>query len=147
MPSVKIFGKWYKTCCPNEPPRFKRNGPHMKRLTRIDRLLSELPKVVNQIPEQKLTYLVRKATGRRRFKNNYKNQRKKKNRPDGPCFVCSGKANYKHHIIPLCCGGTNNYKNLINICHNCHCKIHAWMIPTIPTEIRELDAAFRNTLK
>lgn len=29
-----------------------------------------------------------------------------------------------HHIVPLGCGGTNTYRNLIALCEECHGKIH-----------------------
>ena len=30
-----------------------------------------------------------------------------------------------HHIKPLAEGGTNNFSNLISLCHRCHAKVHA----------------------
>ena len=30
-----------------------------------------------------------------------------------------------HHIKPLAEGGTNNFSNLISLCHRCHARIHA----------------------
>ena len=29
-----------------------------------------------------------------------------------------------HHIVPLSCGGTNQFSNLRSLCKNCHTKIH-----------------------
>jgi len=29
-----------------------------------------------------------------------------------------------HHIVPLGCGGTNTYRNLITLCQTCHGKVH-----------------------
>lgn len=29
-----------------------------------------------------------------------------------------------HHIVPLGCGGTNSFRNLITLCEECHGKIH-----------------------
>lgn len=29
-----------------------------------------------------------------------------------------------HHIVPLGCGGTNTYRNLITLCSECHGNIH-----------------------
>ena len=30
-----------------------------------------------------------------------------------------------HHIKPLAEGGSNNFSNLISLCHRCHARIHA----------------------
>lgn len=43
------------------------------------------------------------------------------------CFLCGLRATIRHHIIPLCNGGTNNAKNLISLCRGCHSKIHPWL--------------------
>ncbi len=55
----------------------------------------------------------------------YKNrQQKKDNRPKA-CSTCGSRDNIElHHIIPLAAGGTNDYYNLINLCHDCHMKLH-----------------------
>lgn len=29
-----------------------------------------------------------------------------------------------HHVVPLLFGGTNNIRNLVPLCHKCHCAIH-----------------------
>lgn len=29
-----------------------------------------------------------------------------------------------HHIVPLSCGGTNQFSNLISLCQSCHTMIH-----------------------
>lgn len=44
------------------------------------------------------------------------------------CFVCWDKAQVRHHIIPLQNGGRNYKINIIGLCHNCHGKIHPWLI-------------------
>ena len=52
---------------------------------------------------------------------------RKKNPPQRPkaCAACGAKANIElHHIIPLSAGGSNDYFNLINLCHDCHMKLH-----------------------
>lgn len=43
------------------------------------------------------------------------------------CFVCSGKAQCRHHLIQLQNGGINSKKNLISICNDCHAKVHPWL--------------------
>lgn len=41
------------------------------------------------------------------------------------CATCGAKGNIElHHIIPLALGGTNDYYNLIYLCHDCHMKLH-----------------------
>ena len=62
-------------------------------------------------------------------------RRKKKHISDGPCEVCGGRANYKHHITPLISGGLNTNINMLNICENCHVEIHTWMVPSTPEYI------------
>jgi HNH endonuclease len=44
-----------------------------------------------------------------------------------PCFVCGRKSEERHHIIELQNGGINSKKNVIPICHKCHCSIHPWL--------------------
>ncbi len=41
------------------------------------------------------------------------------------CATCGSKSEVElHHIIPLAAGGTNDYYNLISLCHNCHMNLH-----------------------
>lgn len=41
------------------------------------------------------------------------------------CATCGTKSNLElHHIIPVSVGGTNEYYNLVMLCHDCHMKIH-----------------------
>ena len=41
------------------------------------------------------------------------------------CATCGGTDDIElHHIIPLAAGGTNDYYNLVYLCHNCHMKLH-----------------------
>lgn len=30
-----------------------------------------------------------------------------------------------HHIVPLHMGGTNNLRNVVPLCYDCHCKVHS----------------------
>lgn len=51
-------------------------------------------------------------------------QQQKTSRPK-ICATCGGTDDIElHHIIPLAAGGTNDYYNLIYLCHNCHMKLH-----------------------
>lgn len=43
------------------------------------------------------------------------------------CYICEGKSNIRHHIVPLSFGGHNSYKNIRVLCNNCHKKIHPWI--------------------
>jgi len=79
----------------------------------------------------------------------YRQRRVKKhflNRGD-MCVVCKQPAEVLHHVILIMNGGPNKRENIVELCHNCHYEIHPWMVPPTPTEIKELDTAFRNTLK
>lgn len=58
----------------------------------------------------------------RRFKR--KNPDKKFN---SPCFVCSEKAQCRHHMIQLQYGGINCGRNIIRLCNRCHAEIHPWL--------------------
>lgn len=41
------------------------------------------------------------------------------------CSTCGSKKEIElHHIIPLDAGGTNDYFNLIFLCHHCHMMLH-----------------------
>ena len=41
------------------------------------------------------------------------------------CATCgSTRSIEQHHIIPLQAGGTDDYFNLISLCHDCHMKLH-----------------------
>lgn len=51
-------------------------------------------------------------------------QRTEDSRPKA-CSTCGSRADIElHHIIPLAAGGTNDYYNLIFLCHDCHMKLH-----------------------
>ena len=51
------------------------------------------------------------------------------------CFACkSSPIQHIHHIIMLKNGGTNQNKNLIGLCEECHCLIHDWMKPKIMSQ-------------
>lgn len=51
-------------------------------------------------------------------------------RDDYTCQGC-GERNVQfqvHHIVPLGCGGTNTFRNLITLCEECHGRIHGGAI-------------------
>ena len=40
------------------------------------------------------------------------------------CELCGDKRNLEvHHIVPVCCGGSDNADNLIVVCWICHSKL------------------------
>lgn len=40
------------------------------------------------------------------------------------CELCGDKRNLEvHHIVPVCCGGSDNIDNLIVVCGCCHAKL------------------------
>ena len=41
-----------------------------------------------------------------------------------PCVNCGRKSEQLHHIVPLIEGGTNKRSNVIQVCVDCHGKIH-----------------------
>lgn len=44
------------------------------------------------------------------------------------CKVCQEKTvKHIHHIIQLQHGGTNQMKNIIGLCFDCHAEIHPWL--------------------
>lgn len=47
-------------------------------------------------------------------------------RDDSTCQGCGAEdvALQVHHIVPLSCGGTNTFRNLISLCEECHGRIH-----------------------
>ena len=41
------------------------------------------------------------------------------------CATCGSKTDIEqHHIIPIAAGGTDDYFNLISLCHDCHMNLH-----------------------
>lgn len=41
------------------------------------------------------------------------------------CCTCGGTNTLElHHIIPIAMGGTNDYFNLVYLCHDCHMRLH-----------------------
>ena len=44
-----------------------------------------------------------------------------------------------HHIIPLAFGGTDDYFNLIYLCHDCHMKLHHTIYDNLQFKISDLQ--------
>lgn len=80
--------------------------------------LNSLKRMVDKVYFYRTKSLVRY---RKKFNERYKNIWKL------PCFVCSAKANHRHHIILLSHGGLNSKLNRIPLCSYCHSLIHPWM--------------------
>ena len=52
-------------------------------------------------------------------------RKKLKDKPGEVCVNCESSINIQyHHIVPLSLGGTNNIKNIVPLCEECHSKIH-----------------------
>ena len=48
--------------------------------------------------------------------------------PFGRCWACVGWATlYRHHVIQLQHGGTNEHINILSICGECHAAVHPWL--------------------
>ena len=45
-------------------------------------------------------------------------------RDGGLCQICKGNGVEVHHIRPKQYGGTNDPRNLITLCHECHVAVH-----------------------
>jgi 5-methylcytosine-specific restriction endonuclease McrA len=43
------------------------------------------------------------------------------------CKACLGRAQVRHHIVQLQHGGTNDVRNIVPLCRDCHKKIHPWL--------------------
>ena len=59
----------------------------------------------------------------------------------GKCLACRGEATERHHIIAIKHGGLNTVRNVVPICHSCHCDIHPWMARE--TGYSELDSMIK----
>lgn len=45
------------------------------------------------------------------------------------CATCGSRRNTElHHIVPVACGGNNDYYNLVYLCHECHQKQHRYIL-------------------
>lgn len=55
------------------------------------------------------------------------------------CAACGCKEEIElHHIIPLAFGGTDDYFNLIYLCHDCHMKLHHKIYDNLQFKISDL---------
>ena len=76
-----------------------------------------------EVSEYRKAYHVNRAQDRRNALY-LRRQRGEIARP-AVCATCGSGANIEqHHIIPLEAGGTDDYYNLISLCHDCHMKLH-----------------------
>jgi hypothetical protein len=62
-------------------------------------------------------------------------------RPEGPCAVCGEPAQVLHHIVMLKHGGTNDRKNLIDLCDSCHSGVHPWIADALEEPLVDEHAA------
>lgn len=55
---------------------------------------------------------------------NYSGEVRKLLKEHPQCELCGDKRNLEvHHIVPVCCGGSNDVNNLIVVCGVCHSKL------------------------
>jgi len=47
------------------------------------------------------------------------------------CFFCGKTATSKHHIIPRRIGGSGKQNNKVDVCDNCHAKLHKLLDPVV----------------
>jgi hypothetical protein len=54
------------------------------------------------------------------------------------CFACLKRSHrtYRHHIIQVQHGGSNDQRNIVDICLNCHKRLHPWIPEGDTTEAR-----------
>lgn len=78
------------------------------------------------------------------FSTPYIERRKQRFRPQGECAVCiMNPATCQHHIVMLKNGGSNRAWNRIQICDDCHSRIHDWLIPKrVQAQEEEMRKAF-----
>ncbi len=62
------------------------------------------------------------------------------------CYACGNRAQLFHHVILIKNGGENKIGNMVELCKDCHSEIHIWLEPNTPKFIKEMDAAFSNTI-
>jgi len=82
-------------------------------------------KILKEYAEKSYSFKRRMPLGKRR--EQFKNNRRLRNKFRWPCFVCGSEAEARHHIIELQGGATNSKRNVIPICHQCHALIHPWL--------------------
>lgn len=92
-----------------------------KPLTNVQ--VSRIINSYNLIREKKHDYSARNSYNRRRILRN-KVQKGEINKPK-ICGCCGDTEKLElHHIVPIEIGGSDEYYNLIYLCHECHVKIH-----------------------
>lgn len=64
---------------------------------------------------------------KKRNKLRAKFDKKKYSKPLGRCFICAGKADCFHHLIPISRGGSYHWGNVVPLCNGCHASIHPWL--------------------
>jgi hypothetical protein len=100
--------------------RTKNDGSGFDRTEKMNRLKQMAEVVIRYNQQQTLEYR------RERFNAAKQSRHLLKGYPD--CFVCGDPATERHHIIQLQHGGINSKRNLVSLCHGCHCQIHPWML-------------------
>ena len=69
-----------------------------------------------------------KARTLRKMRADYEKKKKDLlNLSEHNCYVCSGRPDHRHHVVPLRRGGTNSRANLVPLCNVCHEQVHPWL--------------------
>lgn len=94
----------------------------------IDRIVKQyLPYVrIKNRPDDTRAKPLMKQSDIRELRNDmFKNHVAYRKEKPKCCSACASTKNLElHHIIPLSVGGTNDYFNLVYLCHDCHMKLH-----------------------
>lgn len=89
----------------------------------------------------------KRAADERRMEISRALQQKTIKRPK-VCSTCGSKRYAElHHIIPLAAGGTNDYFNLIYLCHDCHMKLHHKLYDRLQWENEEKENSSPNIIE
>lgn len=89
--------------------------------------ISRIIRSYNLVHTKRIDYSKRKNYERR--KNLTKKIQSKEIVKPLMCGCCGEEKNLElHHIIPISLGGNNDYYNLLYLCHNCHKKIHKYIL-------------------
>jgi 5-methylcytosine-specific restriction endonuclease McrA len=70
-------------------------------------------------------FVSKKVLGR--LRKNFEETKKSVVLSQTVCYVCSGRSDHRHHVVPLSRGGTNDKRNIVTLCNHCHEQVHPWL--------------------